>query len=210
MKKTIDYLIWGLMPWNIILAIIGIVILGAFITRQIAGYECAVLETGYYHSTNKEDKCSFIESAKRSNYTIKRTSQNEAIKNGYKICHECFSKDEQESYNRLMTFHSHLDNYSQWLKEHMHEDLGWTALAYRHNYDSLFVYIDSNSILHISAFCGNLADNGNARKVRFEDVNQINSTCGNCVERKYVDFIYKKINTGVYDTSQIKDVDVDF
>ncbi|SHL24334.1 hypothetical protein SAMN05216463_13717 [Xylanibacter ruminicola] len=92
----------------------------------------------------------------------------------------------------------------------MHEDLGWTALAYRHNYDSLFVYIDSNSILHISAVCSNLADNGNARKVRLEDVNQINSTCGNCVERKYVDFIYKKINTGVYDTSQIKDVDVDF
>ena len=210
MKKIIDYLIWGLMPWNIILGFIGIVILGALITQQIVGYECVVLETGYYHSTNKETKCRFIESAVRNNYTIERINQTKAIKNGYKICHECFSGTEQESFNKLMDFHNHLDKYNQWLKEHIHEDLGWTRLAYSHNYDNLFVYIDSNSNLHISAICGDLADDGNARKVRFEDVDRINSTCGNCVSREFIDFIYKKINTGIYDISQIKDEEEDF
>ena len=207
MKKYIDYLFWGLMPWNIILLIIGIVLLGAFLTNQIRGYECVVEETGYFHSTNKEEKCHFIKIAKSKSYTIKRISRSKAIDNGYKICYECFSEKEQESYNELVAFHNHMDNFSQRLKEHMHEDLGWTALEYTQNYDSLFVYIDSKSILHISAICGELADDRNARKARFEDVDRINSTCERCVGRKYVDFIYKKINTGIYDISQIKEAD---
>lgn len=210
MKKIIDYLIWGLMPWNVIFGVVGLVVLCSFIINQIKGYECVVVETGYYHSTNKEDKCHFIKLAKSRDYTIKKINRSKAIDNNYKICHECFTNEEQDGYNKVLALHNHMNNYSRWLKEHMNEDLGWTALAYTRNYDSLFVYIDSKSILHISAICGELADDGNALKVRFEDVNRINSTCGSCVGREYIDFIYKKINTGVFDISQIKEASDDF
>ena len=207
MKKIIDFLIHGLMPWNIIIGIVGIIVLCAYLVNVALGYECVVVETGYYHSTNKENKCPFIEDANKKGYTIKRTSQSKAIENGYKICKVCFSEKEQDSYYKLFSSHSHMDNYSHWLHEHMNEDLGWTLLGIKNdvNVDSLYVYIDNKSVLHISSICGDLADDGNAKKVKFDNVNSIKTTCENCVGREYVDFIYKKIHEGIYDFSLIKE-----
>lgn len=206
MKKIIDFLIHGLMPWNVIFGIVGIIVLCAYLVNVAFGYECVVAETGYYHSTNKESKCRFIEDANKKGYTIKRTSQSKAIDNGYKICNECFSKEDQDSYYKLLSLHNHLGNYCHWLHEHMNEDLGWTLLWTKNNIDvdSLYVYIDNKSILHISSICSDLADDGNAKKVKFDDVNSIKATCENCVGREYVDFIYKKIHEGTYDFSLIK------
>ena len=205
-----DFLSALLYPWGILFAIAGVIILcicgiGA-ITDAIFGYECVVVETGYYHSTNKENKCRFIASAKQHGYTIKKISESNAREKGYKICHYCFSSKEQKSYNELLKLHNDFKASRERYERYKDEDLGWDALPYKndHDFSNLYVYIDKKSILHISACCMSF-DIDSANKVLFNDVEEISSTCENCVERRFCDFIYKKIYEGIYDLSQIKE-----
>ena len=205
-----DFLSALLNPLGILFAIAGVIILcicgiGA-ITDAIFGYECVVVETGYYHSTNKENKCRFIASAKQHGYTIKKISKSCAREKGYKICHYCFSSKEQKSYNELLKLHNDFKASRERYERYKDEDLGWDALPYKndHDFSNLYVYIDKKSILHISACCMSF-DIDSANKVLFNDVEEISSTCENCVERRFCDFIYKKIYEGIYDLSQIKE-----
>lgn len=201
-----DILFAILAPLGILFAIAGVVIFGHFVIDYIFGYECVVVETGYYHSTNKDSKCKFIASAKEHGYTIKKMSEGSAMEKGYKICHYCFSKEKQKSYNELLKWHNDLKAQRERYDRYKDEDLGWDSLPYKndHNFSNLYVYIDNKSILHISGCCISF-DMDSAYKVRFDDVEEISSTCENCVGRRFCDFIYKKIYEGVYDLSQIKE-----
>lgn len=177
-----------------------------FAQELFYGHKCVVIETGYYHSTNKESKCKFIASAKKHGYTIKKMGKDEAIDKGYNICHYCFSKDEQELYNDFQKMKNDLKKQKERYEKYKDEDLGWESLPYKKDYDfsKLYVYIDKELVLHISATCLSF-DIDSANKVRFDDVDSISSTCEDCVERRFCDFIYKKVYEGVYDSSQIKE-----
>ena len=105
------------------------------------------------------------------------------------------------------------ESVNKWIEEHKGEELGWDFLWVKAktdnnaDFNNLYVYIDSKSKLHISTYCMELAQDKNARKVRFDDVSEIYTTCEECVGREYVDFIYKKVNEGIYDASLIGEPD---
>ena len=211
MKKLIGFIkdiFIGLYLWRFVFVIIGVVIVIGLAVNAIFGYKCIVVETGYFHSTNKESKCRFIAIAKQRNYTIERMSEENARKKGYKICKECFSESEQKTYYQIKEFSEHLDFVAKHAKESAQEEFMWGSLKYKNdfNYDSLCVYIDAENVLHISKTCYGIYNKG-AIKKKLNDVERINTTCESCVGREYVDFIYKKINEGVYDVSQIKEVE---
>jgi hypothetical protein len=67
MKKLIGFIkdiFIGLYLWRFVFVIIGVVIVIGLAVNAIFGYICIVVETGYFHSTNKESKCRFIAIAK--------------------------------------------------------------------------------------------------------------------------------------------------
>ena len=204
-----DFFCALLFPWGIIFAIAGVVILCAYAIDFVSDHECVVIETRYFHSTEDKDKCKFIAQAKERNYTIKRMSEDKAREEGYKICKVCFSQKEQESYYKLSAIQKEFANYTKWIENHKRENLGWDFLWAKTNsltnedFSKLYVYIDNKGKLHISTYCMELAQDNTARKIKFDDVVEINTTCELCVGREYVDFIYKKIDKGIYDVSLI-------
>ena len=157
----------------------------------------------------KQASAVLLNRQKKNGYTIKKTSKSKAMDKGYKICQECFSKKQQESYYELAAIENKFNNYSKWIEDHKGENLGWgellaTAIVEKNiNFNNLYVYMDSKSKLHISTYCMELAQDKSAKKVRFDDVSEIYATCEECVGREYVDFIYKKVNDGIYDVSLI-------
>lgn len=68
--------------------------------------------------------------------------------------------------------------------------------------DDLYVYIEKNGKLHINGKCFDGKDESLFR-VKFDSLKRIDRTCNTCVSRRFVDFIYKKVNDGVYDLSAI-------
>ncbi len=191
-----DYL-WGLFfPWGIILAIIAVLLLYGYVSNAIKNHECVVVETGYYHSTDKSSRCRFIKSAKEGGYTIKRTNRNEAIYNRYKICKECFSQEEQSSYNNdIKEKKEYETKRKEWLK--------WEGLKHgKTDYNELYVYLDRKDVLHISPFC--VSD---YKELPFVELDSVSSTCEECIGAEYGDFVYKAVYEGIYDTSLIKEID---
>lgn len=193
-KNLLNTIIYGLMPWNVILALIGIIFTFAYITSLFRDYPCVVIETNCYHSTSDESKCSHVKFAKNQQYNIEKVTEDDAIAKRCKICNECFSLKEQDTYNQL-----------KWFSEHLAEDLGWSLLWLKKDidYESLYIYLEPNGILHISGVCYELLKKRNAKKLKLSDVNDASTLC-DCVNREYRDFIYKKILEGVYDKSLIK------
>ena len=202
-------IIIGLYLWRFVFIIIGVVIVIGLAVNAVSDHECVVIETGYFHSTEDKDKCRFIASAIEHNYTLKRMSEDNARKKGYKICKECFSESKQKTYNQIKEFSDHLDFVARHVEEETQEEFMWSSLKYAKdfNFDSLYVYIDSENVLHISMSCYSVYKNKDAMKIKLNNVERIKTTCESCVGREYVDFIYKKINDGVYDVSQIKEVE---
>ena len=171
--------------------------------------EYLVEETGYIHSTGRESKCRFIKTAKERGYKISRIEKKDAIEKGYKICHDCYTKQEQEEYNEKLAKHIRDEEAQKKFDELINrkeEDLGWFNIDERENIvPSLFyVYIDATGMLHIDNKCWDLDLNG-AEKVMLQDLDNITTTCATCVDRSVCDFIYKAIYEGVFDKAQIKD-----
>lgn len=163
-----------------------------------------VEETGYFHSTKNEDKCKFIKFAKEKGYTIKMIDKYVPIEKDYHICNECFTHNEQEKYIKDYKF-SKISNL------HESDISKWEQLsAYLPcNFNELYVYLDTLNILHIDGNCLYCTiEGGRVTRYSFSEIDSISSTCGDCVKRKYCDFIYKKIYEGVYDIKAIKD-DID-
>lgn len=189
--------------------ICGVVILLTFLYAIIRDYNNKyyfVEETGYFHSTNDEDKCKFIKSANEHGYTISKIDKNIPIENGYLICKECFTHNEQEDYIKKY-------NWKKKIKQFDSDRVDWLLLSSSHllnkqfDYDKLHVYIDTNNMLHIDGNCFNCPlEDVRLKRYSFSEIDSISSTCEECVDREFCDFIYKKIDEGVYDINAIKDV----
>lgn len=157
-----------------------------------------VEETGYFHSTNDKDKCRFIKSAKEGNYHINKKSRLWVLAYDKKICKECYTNEEQK------TFHEELAR-AKLLIQKSKEHNKWIGLDSESDcdYDDLTVYIDSMNTIHIDGNCVMIL-NKSSTKVAFGDIEHINNTCEECVERWLCDFIYKAVYERVYDKSVIK------
>jgi len=61
-----------------------------------------VEETGYFHFSQKDGSCKYIDQAKERGYSIKEIKLSSAAYYKYKICRECFSHKDIESYNEKL------------------------------------------------------------------------------------------------------------
>jgi hypothetical protein len=177
-----------------------IIIFGKELSKAISNInaEYFVDETNCIHSN---DNCSHIQFAKERDYTISKIKKSEAIKKQVNICKECYPVQEQEEYNAKLKERISDDQYMK----------DWEAWIYLNKYTEsprykdLYVYMESNGKMHINGKCFE-AKNIKLQRVRFDDVRHIEATC-DCVSRRFVDFIYKKVNDGIYDVSTIDIID---
>lgn len=162
-----------------------------------------VEQTGYFHSTKDEDECRFIKSAKKDDYTIKMINYSEAICYNYKICKECYTKEQQA------TFYKEVARYKE-ISKRSKEYNAWRNLYNEQDadYDKLQVYIDTSNVLHIDGNC--IFNKLEMKRIPLNEVESINNTCEDCVERWVVDFLYKSVYEKVYDKSVIKYPDTEY
>lgn len=189
----------GCLLFYVLLGCVGIF---SYLYVQNANTRYLVEETGYFHSTDDEEKCRFIKSANMHGYTIKKIDKEVPLRKGYKICKECFPQEKQDKYNKDLKWRKDFN-------QHLTENMEWSYLTYGVNYDfnKLVVYIDTKNILHIDGGCFSI--DGKASRLPLSEIESIESTCEDCVGREYCDFIYKKIYEGVYDIKAIKDPEDD-
>jgi len=167
------------------------------------GKEYLVEKTNYIHSTNNPNKCRFVKIAKERDYKISRISKKDANYKEKKMCKFCYTAEEQKKYNQELRERKKVNFYWE-------ERKAWVDLLYNNEADfsKLYVYMEYPGKLHISGNCSGIE--GTTTRLNFRDIESIETTCEDCVDREYVDFIYYKINNGVYDISQIKEVDEDY
>lgn len=160
-----------------------------------------VEETKYFHSPQNKDNCKFYKSAKENRLSIKRVSESETIVYGYKMCKVCYGQKEQAEHIKKIAGFRQLElkskDYRFW------EDLEYES---KQKFDSLYVYIDSKNTLHIDGNCISVINQTTSR-IPFANIESIENTCEECVERWLCDFIYKKVYEGVYDPKVIKSPD---
>lgn len=169
------------------------------------GKEYLVEETGYIHSTGDKERCWYIADAKKKGYKISRISMGQAKKEKKSICKACYSKEKQKEYNddiaNRKKWESRYDDWEEWLNLSADKAI---------NIEKLFVYIErEKGRLHIYGNC-NVAEEGELIRVRLDNVEGFDTTCEECVDREYCDFIYKAVYEGIFDSAQIKEIDDDY
>ena len=161
-----------------------------------------VEETGYIHSTDDDDKCRFVKIAHERNYTISRLKKDDALRQGKKICKECYSIEEQAAFNKKVSDIKEKDLYrsdrSKWLPMSLKYDST--------DYSKLVVYMEHNGVLHLDGDCGRLfGEKKELERVPFASISSFKTTCEDCVDAELVEFIYKAVYENVYDKNLIRD-----
>ena len=181
-----------------ILLCVGVMFTGYYVRDMNKDY--LVEETGFIHSTGNEDKCPFIRQAHEKGYSIKRIERKDAARQMNKICKDCFSLEDQASFNASVQ-----DERENAL--YIGDGLKWFRLKYGlTDYSELYVYMEDNGVLHINGGCGKLlGKKKNLKRTSFANVNSFKSTCEDCVDAELVEFIYKAVYKNVYDKNLIRE-----
>lgn len=183
-----------------IMVCVGVVFAGYYVKDINKDY--LVEETGYIHSTDDDDKCSFVKIAHERDYTISRIKKDDAIRKGKKICKECYPIEEQAAFNKKLLENKEKDLF-------LSDLLKWSPIRLKYDstdYSELVVYMEHNGVLHLDGNCGwILGKKKELKRVPFSSIGSFKSTCEDCVDAELVEFIYKAVYENVYDKNLIRD-----